>query len=155
MRINAYDDIHNVSSITPQSITGSSAVNGVSVDTLGYDNAKIHVYADEASGSPSAASLAVTLQESTDGTGSGAGAWTTANDNTGTPIGFTLSGLNAAAGVNAARVEGLNLNRKRYLRIVVTPSFTGGTSPAILAYGEIIFGGNPQQLPVTTGVSDT
>lgn len=149
MRFNAYDDVHNVSSIIPQSVSGSSAVDGVSVDTEGYDNAKIHVYAAEATGSPSAASLAVGLQESSDNS-----TWTTANDNTGTPIGFTLTGLQAAAGVNAARVEGLNLNRKRYLRIVVTPTFTGGTSPAVLAYGELIFGG-AQQLPVTTTTSNT
>jgi hypothetical protein len=151
MRISAYDDIHQVSSIIPQSVSGSSAVDGVSVDTEGYDNAKLHVYSAEASGSPSAASLAVTLQESADGSTN----WANALDNTGTVIGFTLSGLQAAAGVSAARIEGLNLNRKRYLRIVVTPTFTGGTSPAVLAYGEIVFGGGAQQLPVTSTTSNT
>lgn len=148
MRFNAYDDVRNTTSVAPQSVTG--AVNGSSVDTQGYDNAKIHVYAAQASGSPSAASLAVTLQESADGSTN----WANALDNTGTVIGFTLSGLNAAAAVNSARVEGLNLNRKRYLRVVVTPSFTGGTSPAVQAYGELIFGG-PQQLPVNTNTSNT
>jgi hypothetical protein len=151
MRFSAYDDIHQVSSIIPQSVSGSSAVDGVSVDTEGYDNAKLHVYSAEASGSPSAASLAVTLQESPDGTDT----WTNALDNTDTVIGFTLTGLQAAAGVSAARIEGLNLNRKRYLRIVVTPTFTGGSSPAVLVYGEIVFGGGAQQLPVTTTVSNT
>jgi hypothetical protein len=155
MRFNAYDDIRNTTSIIPQSLTGSSAVNGVSVDTQGYDNAKLHVYAAQASGTPTAASVVVTLQESTDGTGSGAGAWANALDNTGTVIGFTLSALQTAAAVNAARVEGLNLNRKRFLRVVVTPSFTAGTSPAILAYGELLFGANAQQLPVTSAVSNT
>jgi len=99
-RLSAYDDIHQVSSIVPQSVSGSSAVDGASVDTLGYDNVKLHVYDAEASGSPSAASLVVTLQESPDGTDT----WTNALDNTGTVIGFTLSGLQAAAGVNAARI---------------------------------------------------
>lgn len=151
MRFNAYDDVHQVSSIIPQSLTGSSAVDGVAVDTLGYDNAKLHVYAAEASGAPSAASVVVTLQEST----TSGGTYANALDNTGTVIGFTLSGLQAAAGVSAARIEGLNLNRKRFLRIVVTPAFTGGTSPAILAYGELVFGSNAQQLPVTSAVSNT
>ena len=150
MRFNAYDDIHQVSSIIPQSVTGSSAVDGVSVDTLGYDNAKLHVYADQASGSPSAGALAVTLQESADGSTN----WANALDNTGTVIGFTLSGLNAAAGVNAARIEGLNLNRKRYLRAVVTPAFTGGSSPAILGFAQIILGNN-QQVPVDYATSNT
>jgi len=150
MRFSAYDDIRNVSSIIPQSVSGSSAVDGVSVDTSGYDNAKVHVYSAQASGSPSAASLVVTLQESVDNVN-----WTNALDNTGVVIGFTLSGLQAAAGVNQARVEGLNLNRHRYLRVVVTPSFTGGSSPAVLVYGELIFGGGAQQLPITTTPSDT
>ncbi len=150
MRINAYDDIRNATSIAPQSVTGSSAVNGASVDTQGYDNAKIHVYAAQASGTPTAASLAVKLQESPDNS-----TWNDALDNTSTVIGFTLTALQTAAAVNAARVEGLNLNRKRYLRVVVTPSFTAGTSPAILAYGELVFGGGAGQLPVTSAVSNT
>ena len=149
MRISAYDDIHNVTTLVPQSISGASAVNGVSVDTQGYENAKLHVYAVTATGSPSAASLAVTLQESADGSTS----WSNALDNTGTAIGFTLN-THSADGVNAARIEGLNLNRKRYLRAVVTPTFTGGSSPASVAYAELVFGG-AQQLPVTATASNT
>jgi len=154
MHINAYDDIRVATSIKAQSLTGSSAVNGLSVDTQGYDNAKIHCYAVTTTSNPSVATVAVKLQESTDGTGSGAGAWTDALDNTGTVIGFTLN-AQAADAVNAARVEGLNLNRKRFLRVVATPAFTGGTSPAILANAEIVFGGDAQQLPITTAVSNT
>ena len=155
MHINAYDNIRNATSIAPQSFTGSSAANGASVDTLGYDNAKIHAYAAQASGTPTTASLVYKLQESTDGTGSGAGAWGDALDNTGTVIGFTISALQTAAAAGAARVEGLGLNRKRYLRVVATPAFSGGSSPAILAYGELVFGGDAQQLPITTTTSNT
>jgi hypothetical protein len=151
MRFSAYDDVRNTTSVAPQSLTGSSAVNGASVDTLGYDNAKVHVYAAQASGTPTAASVAVTLQESLDGSTN----WANALDNTGTVIGFTLSALQTAAAFSAARIEGLNLNRKRFLRVVVTPAFTAGTSPAILAYGEIVFGGGAQQLPVASATSNT
>ena len=46
--------------------------------------------------------------------------------------------------------------RKRYLRIVLTPAFTGGTSPAILTYAEFIGSpGNGLQLPVRATVSNT
>lgn len=151
MHINAYDNIRNATSIVPQSFTGSSAVNGASVDTLGYDNAKIHAYAAQASGSPTTASLVYKLQESADGSTN----WADALDNTGTVIGFTISALQTAAAAGAARVEGLGLNRKRYLRVVATPAFSGGSSPAILAHGEIVFGGDAQQLPVTSTVSNT
>jgi hypothetical protein len=54
-----------------------------------------------------------------------------------------------------ARIEGLNLNRKRYLRVVVTPTFTAGSSPAAPVIAEIVQGGPPQQLPVNSAVSNT
>jgi len=151
MHINAYDNIRNATSVAPQSFTGSTPATGLSVDTLGYDNAKVHVYGAQASGSPTAASLVAKVQESADGSTN----WADALDNTGTVIGFTVSALQTAAAPGAARIEGLGLNRKRYLRVVVTPAFTGGTSPAILAYGEIVFGGDAQQLPITSAVSNT
>jgi hypothetical protein len=150
MHENAYDNIRNATSLKPQSVSGSAAVNGAAVDTQGYDNAKLHAFGVAASGSPSGASLAVKLQESADGSTN----WGDALDNTGVVIGFTLTTTSADA-VNAARIEGLNLNRKRYLRAVVTPTFTGGSSPASVFYAELVFGGDAQQLPVTTTPSNT
>jgi len=154
MKFNAYDDVRVVTSVVPQSLTGSTPANGAKVDTLGYDNAKIHAYAVTTTSNPSVATATVKLQESSDGTGSGAGAWGDALDNTGTVIGFTLD-AHAADAFNAARIEGLNLNRKRYLRVVATPAFTGGTSPAIVFNAEIVFGGGAQQLPVNSTTSNT
>jgi hypothetical protein len=150
MHINAYDDIKVATSVKAQSLTGSTPAMGVSVDTLGYDNAKIHAYAVTTTSNPSVATVTVKLQESADGSTN----WGDALDNTGVVIGFTLD-AHAADAVNAARVEGLNLNRKRYLRVVATPAFTGGTSPAILFNSELVFGGDAQQLPITTTVSNT
>lgn len=151
MRFNVYDNVALVGgvSLAPQSFSGSSPVNGSSVNTSGYDNAAIHAYGAAASGSPSAGSLVVTLQESATGTGN----WANALDNTGTVIGFTLTCTSALA-ENVARIEGLNLNRKQYLRAVITPSFTGGTSPAILGFAEIVFG-NAFEKPVDSNSSNT
>lgn len=48
------------------------------------------------------------------------------------------------------------VNRRRYLRLVQTPSYTGGTSPATLTYAEIIGApGNGTVFPVRTAVSNT
>jgi hypothetical protein len=151
MRNNPYDDTKIIggTSLAPQSFSGSTAVDGSSVNTEGADNALIYAYGAEASGSPSAAALVVTLQESATGTGN----WTNALDNTGTVIGFTLN-CESAAAENAARIEGLNLNRKQYLRAVITPAFTGGSSPAILGYALIVLGNNGQ-LPVDSNASNT
>jgi hypothetical protein len=212
MRGSIYDDVafQGGVSLAPQSFSGSSAVNGNTVPTTGFTDAVIRAYGAAPSGSPTAASLVVTLQESANGTTG----WTNALDNTGVVIGFTLSALlsitgnttsgsNQVASVNTttglyvgqsvsgtgipagtvitavsvgattssitlsanatatntgtaltlstegeARIEGLNLNRKAFLRAVITPSFTAGTSPAILGYAEIVQGGPAQQLPV-------
>lgn len=171
MRFNPYDDVllqsSTVSSVAIQSLTGSSAVNGDSIDTAQSfiaESIMIHVRAEIASGSPSAATVAWALQESNDNGVSDA--WAAATDNTGTAIGATLNVHTVAVG-SVARVEGINLRqnsnsqapyggRKRYLRIVLTPAFTSGTTPAILCYAQFI--GAPasgQQLPVRTTVSNT
>jgi hypothetical protein len=168
MRFNPYDDTMvqpiTTSSVAIQSFSGSSAVDSDSVDTAQtwpVESAMIHVRAEIASGSPSAATLAWALQESTDNS-----TWVAANDNTGTAIGATLN-VHTVAQDSYARIEGINLQntsltaapyggRRRYLRVVFTPAFTSGSSPAILGYAEFI--GTPasgQPLPVRTTVSNT
>jgi hypothetical protein len=152
MRGSIYDDVAIIGgvSLTPQSFSGSTAVNGSAINTSGYTDAAIHAYGDATSGSPSAATLVVTLQEcATSG-----GTYANALDNTGTVIGFTLN-CESAGAEGLARIEGLGLNRKQYLRAVITPSFTGGSSPAIIGFAEIILGGPAQQLPTDSNASNT
>jgi hypothetical protein len=171
MRFNAYDSVmvqsSTVSAVGIQSLTGSSAVNGDSVDTAlgaligGAESIMVRVRAEIASGSPTTSTVAWALQESSDNS-----TWTAANDNTGTAIGATLN-VKTLAAESQARVEGINLystkltaapygGRKRYLRIVLTPAFSGGTSPAILAFAEFIGSpGNGTALPVRSAVSNT
>lgn len=167
MRLNPYDDVmvqpSTVSSVAIQSLTGSSAVNGDSIDTLqGFiaESIMVHVRTEISSGSPSAATVAWKLQESSDNS-----TWADAQDNTGTVIGVTLNTKNVAQD-SYARVEGIGLyngataapfgGRKRYLRIVLTPAFTSGTSPATLAYAEFLgTPGSGAQRPVRTAVSNT
>jgi hypothetical protein len=169
MRLNPYDNVMLTpivaSSVAIQSLTGSSAVNQDSLDTaitFPAESIMIHVRAEIASGTPTTATVAWALQESVDGSTD----WEAALDNTGTAIGATLT-VKTVAVDSYARVEGINLaptdidtnpggGRMRYLRIVYTPTFTGGSSPAILVSGEYI--GTPasgQNLPVRTTVSNT
>jgi hypothetical protein len=157
MRFNPYDDVlqksSTVSSVAIQSLTGSSAVNGDSVDVAQSfiaESLMVHVRAEIASGSPTAATVAWKGLESSD-----TATFADALDNTGTVIGATLN-VKTVAQDSYARVEGIMLNRKRYLRLVLTPAFTSGTSPAILAYGQLIgTPGSGQQFPVRTAVSNT
>jgi hypothetical protein len=149
MRFNVYDDVKVLAgtSVDPVSLATTVAATGNKVDTIGGDNAAVYVRAAAASGSPATASLVVTLQESADGSTS----WSNALDNTGVVIGFTLDAHTVAA-ENIARIEGLNLNRKRYLRAVITPNITAGG--AVVATALIIIGNN-QVVPVDTVASNT
>ncbi len=145
-----YDNVSVQNSVAPQSISGSSAVNGTpAVDTKGYNTAMLSAYGAAASGAPSGATLACKVQESADGSTG----WADALDNTGTAIGFTLT-VTSAAATGVARLEGLGLNRKRYLRAVITPTFTGGTTPASIAFAELVLGRGFTK-PTNTGGSNT
>jgi hypothetical protein len=166
MRFNPYDDVQinpsTVSAVAIQSLTGSSAVNGDALDTQGiFESLMVHVRAEIASGSPTTSTVAWKLQESADNS-----SWADAVDNTGTVIGATLN-VKTLAQDSYARVEGIMLyntsasaapygGRKRYLRIVLTPAYSGGSSPATLTYAEFVGSpGNGQPLPVRTTVSNT
>lgn len=152
MRHNVYDNVKILggASIDPQSdSTTAVAVNGSSVDTTGADNAVLYARCAAASGSPTTLTVAFKVQESADGSTN----WTDALDNTGVAIGFTLNCKTAAA-ENLARIEGLNLNRKRYLRAVATPTIAGGSSPATVFFANIVLGNN-QQLPTDSTASNT
>jgi len=173
MRFNPYDEVAvqavTASSIAVQSLTGSSAVNQDGVDTAqgallgGVESLMVHIRAEIASGSPSTATVAWALQESNDN--GSTDAWAAAVDNSGTAIGATLN-VHTVAVDSYARVEGIMLSnqnaaapkggRKRWLRIVYTPTFTGGSSPAILVSGEFIGApGNGMQLPIRSATSNT
>lgn len=160
MRFNPYDDVmvtpNTVSAVGIQSLTGSSAVNGDSIDTgtvFDADSIMVHIRTEIASGSPSAATVAWALQESNDN--GNTDAFAAAKDNTGTAIGSTITTKTVAADTYA-RIEGVMVNRKRYLRIVLTPAYTSGTSPATLAFVEYIGSpGNGAVYPVRTATSNT
>ena len=93
------------------------AINGVEIDRRGYNSLVVTCMTGQTDGSPSAQSHAFKVQASaTSGSGyadvSGATATITA-DSTGSEINLDLR------------------NVARYLRVVVTPSFTGGSTPNI------------------------
>ena len=148
--LNTYDNVLIVVSLVQQSITGSSAVNGVAVDTEGYENGMLYARAEASTGGASPATIAIKLQESVDTT---SGDFADAKDNTATTIGSTLT-VTSVAAEGYYRIEGLGLNRLRYLRAVATPTFTGGSSPASIVGAWIVM--VPRSAaPVRTAVSNT
>lgn len=125
--------IKAVTSVEPQSATAS--VNGGGIDRYLHNmpqSCDLHTIAGAVGGAPSAVSVQAKIQDSADNS---------------TFADYKYDGTNVAQGtaVTAANTEDntsvdLTLAR-RYIRVVLTISFTGGTSPTVLVCGEAIFGG--------------
>ncbi len=128
-----YDNVAVTESIVPQSDTGGGDVNGTIVDTMGFGSAVLSFQAGQVSGTPDSISIAVKLQEGDQADGSD---MADARDHAGNVIG----GTTADHSVILARIEGLGLNRKRYLRVVETTTFSGGSSPAVAVHASILLG---------------
>lgn len=124
---------------------------GPSVDTKGYNSAAIRVQTSNVGSGVAAASqvsVVAVLEESTDNN-----AFTAALDNTGTQIQCTANATVTAV-LAAARVEGLNSNRDRYLRVVLRGANDGVVARAVTAVAVIELG-RAFTRPSTTETSNT
>jgi hypothetical protein len=133
-----YDGILSKVSVRPQAAT--AAVNGTGVDTMGFSSAMIVVENGAATGAPTTQTVDAKVQESADNS--------TFTDVTGA----TITQMTASSKSAQIRVEGLGTSRLRYLRVVVTPAFTGGTTPAALISANILLG-RAQNEPVANSAT--
>ena len=127
--------VNPVGSVWPQAISGSSDVNGANTfDRVGtttnehYLSGVLVLNVGATTGTPTTFSVACRLQDSADNssfadiaTAVAVTAVTTAN--TTATVAFNAKGL------------------RRYLRAVVTPTFSGGTSPTVLVSASLVMGG--------------
>ncbi len=113
----------------------NSTVTGNAVQRVGasfrYDSGQLVVATGAATGSPTGISVAGKIQDSADGSTGWADVPGTAitaivAQNSQTSINFIARGCQA------------------YVRAVVTPAFTGGTSPALPIVGVLVLGGNSE-----------
>lgn len=121
-----------VTSIAPKSLD-AGAENGVAVDTAGFGDGVAIISIGAATGSPSAQTVDAKLQESANGTSGWA-------DISGAAI------VQATADNKTAEIKISRRTRaasERYIRAVITPGFTGGTSPEIPCAATIVLG-NPE-----------
>ncbi len=122
-----------VTAVPPQSFSGSGAVNGTGIDRYAHNNAAscvVHLSSGAVSGAPTSFTLTAQLEHAPDNA-----TWST----------FGASFDVTAAGADASQNVDLS-GASEYLRVVVTPAFTGGTSPAVLGQADLILGGE-QELP--------
>jgi hypothetical protein len=130
-----------LTSVLPQAAT--AAVNGTAIDREAHNmplSCLLQVAAGASTGSPSAVAVAAKLQHSPDNS-----TWTDY-----TPPGASaVASITALSAVNTQASVAIELSSAfRYIRPVVTPTLTGGTTPTLQVHADIILGGefrNPAQ----------
>lgn len=124
-----------IAGLNPVALAAGS-VNGLVIDRLGFEDAKVHLKVGAATGTPTTQGVSLKMQTGDASDGSDM------VDVTGDTI----------AALTADNAEGrLNVDLsgyKRYLRAVATVTFTGGTSPAIPVAVTVALG-NAKQIPVS------
>lgn len=145
-----YDNVQVAVGTNPQfSTTGAVVATGAGIDTLGYNTAALRVITTPVGAGFSVgngSSLVAVLQEAPDNV-----TWTNALDNTGTVIGGTIQ-VTTTAVVSSYRIEGLGLNRKRFLRVVLTPNFGGTTQGNAFTSSSVVELGRAYNDPVAEGI---
>lgn len=126
-----FENVKVVTSIAPITQV-AGAVNGVAIDTEGFGDGVCIISVGAATGTPTTQTVAGKLQESDDGsTGWG--------DITGAAItAITTNSKTAEIRIDRRK----RAASKRYIRAVVTPGFTGGSTPALPIAATIVLG-NP------------
>jgi len=105
-----------------------AAATPIVIDTLGFDSAMFVIQNGAATGSPTGQSTVAKVQECDTSNGDFA-------DVSGASVTITASNKSAEI-----PVEGLTTGRKRYLKLLVTPTLTAGTTPAVLVAATCLLG---------------
>lgn len=129
MRI--FESVKTVTSVAPVT-AATGAITGGAIDTREYGDAMAVVSVGVTSGTPDSFAVAAKIQHSEDGSTSWA-------DVTGASITSVIAaGKTAEIAIDTEK----HLASRRFIRLVVTPSFVGGTSPKVGVSGVVLLG-NP------------
>ena len=126
--------------VDPNSYSGTTAKAGAVIDTLGYQSAIVSVNYAAASGSPSAATLTLSMVE---------------GDTSSPATAVTIAPAVTAIDCLTAGTVNYQFDLrpfKRYVKFTLTPAFTSGTTPAIIGAASIVLGDKNIE-PVPSAVS--
>lgn len=117
-----------IAGIPPTNDDGTAAINGAAIDRLGFQSAVLQVANGVATGAPTSYTIDAKLQESADGSTG----WTDISGAAITQI--TADNSDEYVDVNLA-------GAKRYIRVVATTAFVGGTSPTVPVAATVVLDG--------------
>ena len=128
MKSKLRNNVKLVPAFSPVTEQAAAVFKGVAIDRLGLYSAVVEVGVGAVSGTPDSFSVAAKIQHSD----------TTTDGDFVDVTGYTLTALTA---INTNTHEAFNLTPlKRYIRVVITPEFTGGTTPKIYLTGAVALG---------------
>lgn len=121
--------------------TAAAAVNGAAIDRTGLSgagngyflSATLHAQTGAATGTPTTTAVTYKIQDSVDTT---SGDFADSVDAQGNALAMT-----ALAASTDGRLDFDLSGLKRYIRVVATAAFTGGSSPAVQIAASVILGG--------------
>ena len=123
-----YDAIKNVKAIDP--VATSIARASASIDTQGYNSGVVVVVNGAATGAPTSYTVNAKVQDCATTDGSFADI-----------SGLVITEIVANSKIATIRLEGLGgAGIKRFIKVVVTPAMTGGTSPKALIAATVQLG---------------
>lgn len=119
-----YDNTKASIGVAPQAASGTTAIEGAAVDTLVHKTLKAVCQVGATSGTPTSFTITFKVQQSADGSTG----WV---DVTGASK--VISAVGTLAEIRATDYAGVDT--LRYLRLVATPAFVGGSSPTAMVSG--------------------
>lgn len=114
-----FDAVKNVQAVDP--IAADSVQTSAAIDTMGYNTGVVTVNNGAATGTPTSYTVDAKVQHCDTSGGSYADV-----------AGAAITQITANGKIATIRLEGLGTDIKRYIKVLVTPALTGGTSPKCL-----------------------
>ena len=122
-----YDEVKSTRAVDP--IAASSVQTSAAIDTAGYGSAVVVVTNGAATGTPSSYTVDAKVQHcATSG-----GSYTDVS-------GAAITQITTDGAQKTIRLDGLNSSVLRYIKVLVTPAMTGGSSPKALVGATVHFG---------------
>lgn len=129
-----FDAVKNIQTIDP--IAASTAQTSAAIDTKGFNSGAVVVVNGVATGSPSSYTVDAKVQHCDTSSGS----YTDV-------AGVAITQIIADTKIATIRLSGFGTSLKRYIKIIVTPALTGGSSPKALI-GATVQLGRAEREPV-------
>jgi len=123
-----FDAVKNIQAVDP--IAASAAQTSVAIDTKGYNSGAVVIVIGAATGTPTSYTVDAKVQHCDTSGGSYADV-----------TGAVITQITADSKVATIRLSGIGTSSlKRFIKIVVTPALTGGSSPKALVSATVQLG---------------